>query len=122
MSSSTEPDLVKITEVFLIPSSFLVAALGTADTNPHRAGVSLIGLIVSVLWWISSWEALAERRSANPGPTTAAHSRRTRIMAWLPVLFVAGWVVSVVAHVILWSRSEERRVGKECRSRGGAVW
>src|SRR5262245_1577462 len=104
MSSSSEPDLVKITEVFLIPSSFLVAALGTADTNPHRAGVSLIGLIVSVLWWICSWEALAERRRANPDALAVAHSRRIRIMAWLPVFFVACWAVSVVAHVILWSQ------------------
>jgi hypothetical protein len=104
MSSPTEPDLVKITEVFLIPCSFLVAALGTADTNPHRAGVSVIGLFVSVLWWICSWEALADRRPAGPDDTADAHSRRVRIMAWLPVFFVACWVVSLVAHVILWSR------------------
>lgn len=46
MNSSSAPDLVKITEAFLIPSSFLVAALGTADTNLHRAGVSLVGLVI----------------------------------------------------------------------------
>ena len=44
------PDLIKVTELFLIPSSFLVAALGTDDTNPHRSAVSLLGLIVSGLW------------------------------------------------------------------------
>ena len=104
MSSPTGPDLVKITEVFLVPSSFLVAALGTADTNPHRAGVSLIGLIVSVLWWVSSWEALADQRQAEPVGAVAPQSRRVRIMAWLPVFFAASWVVSVVAHVILWSQ------------------
>jgi hypothetical protein len=104
MSSPTEPDLVKITEIFLVPSSFLVAALGTADTNPHRAGVSLIALIVSVLWWICSWEALAERRPADTGPAADPHSRRVRIMTWLPIFFVACWVVSLVVHVVLWSQ------------------
>jgi hypothetical protein len=104
MSSPTDPDLVKITEIFLIPSSFLVAALGTADSNPHRAGVSLIGLIVSILWWISSQEALSERRPADAESTDRPHSRRVRIMTWLPIFFVGCWVVSLVVHVVLWSR------------------
>lgn len=103
MSSSTDPDLIKITEIFLIPSSFLVAALGTADSNPHRAGVSLIGLIVSALWWTCSLEALAERRKADTG-AAVAHSRRVRIMTWLPVLFVTCWVVSLVMHAALWNQ------------------
>lgn len=104
MSTPAEPDLVKMTEVFLIPSSFLVAALGTADTNPHRAGVSLIGLIASLLWWVCSWEALAELRQINPAATQGVRVRRTRIMAWLPVFFVGCWVVSLVMHLLLWSR------------------
>ena len=104
MSSPTDPDLVKVTEIFLIPSSFLVAALGTADTNPHRAAVSLVGLIVSALWWVCSWEALAERRPADTAIAGGPHSRRVRIMTWLPIFFVACWAVSVVAHVILWTR------------------
>ena len=102
MSSPTDPDLVKVTEIFLVPSSFLVAALGTADSNPHRAGVSLIGLVVSGFWWVSSWEALAERRRTEPDTATVAQSRRVRIMSWLPVFFVAGWAVSVVVHSWLW--------------------
>ena len=101
MSSPTDPDLIKITEIFLIPSSFLVAALGTADSNPHRAAVSLIGLVVSALWWVCSSEALAERR---PAAEAAAHSRRIRIMTWLPIIFVVSWVVSAVAHVVLWGQ------------------
>ena len=52
-----EPDLIKVTEIFLVPSSFLVAALGTADTNPHRAVVSLLGLIVSAFWLACSRDA-----------------------------------------------------------------
>jgi hypothetical protein len=102
MNSSADPDLVKITEVFLVPSSFLVAALGTADTNPHRAIVSILGFIVSNLWMVCSWEAFSERRSA--APATTSHPRRIRIMTWLPMLFVVGWLLSVVAHLWLWSR------------------
>ena len=104
MSSSWNPDLLKVTEVFLIPSSFLVAALGTADTNPHRAAVSVIGLVVSVLWWVSSWEALAEQFASDNPPKATAMSRRIRIMAWLPVFFVVCWFMSVIAHLILWNR------------------
>lgn len=101
MNSPPDPDLVKITEVFLIPSSFLVAALGTADTNLHRAAVSLIALVVSILWWISSREALADRRSTHDSALTAP-SRRIRIMSWLPAFFVASWTISLVGHLLLW--------------------
>jgi hypothetical protein len=104
MSSVPEPDLVKVTEIFLIPSSFLVAALGTADTNAHRAGVSLIALIVSLLWWVCSWEALAERRPDGTAPAATPGSRRVRIMTWLPLVFVASWAASVVAHLALWGK------------------
>jgi hypothetical protein len=100
----SDPDLIKITEVFLIPSSFLVAALGTADTNLHRAAVSLIALIVSVLWWICSHEALAERRAAINEKRIASHSRRIRVLYSLPALFVVGWISSLVIHLILWNR------------------
>ncbi len=104
MNSSSNPDLIKVTEVFLIPSSFLVAALGTADTNPHRAAVSVIGLVVSVLWWVSSWEALAEQTASDDSPKASILSRRIRIMSWLPVFFVVCWILSVVAHLLLWNR------------------
>jgi hypothetical protein len=101
MPNSTQPDLVKVTEVFLIPCSFLVAALGTADTNPHRVGVSVIGLVISCLWWVCCSEAIAELKSSN---SDAAATRRIRIMSWLPIVFVACWALSVVAHVMLWSQ------------------
>ena len=104
MSTSPNPDLIKVTEVFLIPSSFLVAALGTADTNAHRAAVSAIGLVVSVLWWISSWEALAEQTAPDDSSKATVLSRRIRIMSWLPVFFVVCWILSVVAHLMLWNR------------------
>lgn len=104
VDSPKDPDLIKITEVFLVPSSFLVAALGTADTNLHRAAVSLIGLVVSALWWVCSWEALAERRAAQPDASMRTHTFRTRIMAGLAIFFVACWALSLAVHAWLWNQ------------------
>ncbi len=96
------PDLIKVTEIFLVPSSFLVAALGTADTNFHRAAVSFVGLVISVLWQVCSREALAEMTPSRPAASGPPHPRRTQIMAWLPVVFIVGWLMSVVVHAWLW--------------------
>ena len=92
------PDLVKTTELFLVPSSFLVAALGTADTNLHRAAVSLLGLVVSVLWLACSREALFE---AVANDAQSAKTARIRILARFPLVFVIGWFASVVIHLLL---------------------
>jgi hypothetical protein len=102
MSSSPNPDLTKITEVFLIPSSFLVAALGTADTNLHRAAVSLLGLLVSGLWWVCSREAFAELKNSDAG--TVIRTRRIRIFHWLPLFFLGSWIASLVVHALLWNQ------------------
>ncbi|OYW15952.1 MAG: hypothetical protein B7Z55_14475 [Planctomycetales bacterium 12-60-4] len=102
LANLSDPDLIKVTEIFLVPSSFLVAALGTADTNPHRAAVSLIGLIVSVMWWVCSREALSEHAASGAAP--AAHPRRTAMLSWLAIVFVVGWLASLIAHLILWTR------------------
>ena len=96
MGDSNHPDLVKVTEIFLVPSSFLVAALGTADTNPHRAMVSLLGFVISLLWLACSYDASLE--------TATGRSRRTNILLSLPVVFGAGWFCSTVAHLMLWNR------------------
>ena len=104
MNHAPDPDLVKITEVFLVPSSFLVAALGTADTNPHRAAVSLIGLVISLMWCVCSFEALADRHAASREAEATEPSRRIHMMAWLPIFFAGCWTVSVVAHLVLWGQ------------------
>jgi hypothetical protein len=96
-----DPDLIKVTELFLVPSSFLVAALGTADSNPHRAAVSLLGSLVSALWQVCSLESLPR---PDPSGYRPARSLRLRILAWLPMLFVVGWLVSTAIHVHLWTR------------------
>jgi hypothetical protein len=104
MPNAPDPDLIKTTEIFLIPCSFLVAALGTADTNAHRAAVSVIGLVVSITWWVCSREALTEIRQSHADPSAYRMSRRVRIMFWLPIFFAVCWFVSIVAHVMLLGR------------------
>lgn len=101
MESLKAPDLIKTTEVFLVPSSFLVAALGTADTNLHRAAVSLIGFVVSAMWWISSREALAEWSSTQLETAMISYRRRIQIMSWLPIFFILCWLASLVVHLLL---------------------
>jgi hypothetical protein len=96
------PDLVKISELFLVPSSFLVAALGTADTNLHRAAVSALGLIVSALWQICAREALVEAVTTKPDLIRTA---RIRVLAWFPLVFITGWLFSVVIHLMLAGRA-----------------
>src|SRR3954454_14803726 len=92
------PDLIKTTELFLVPSSFLVAALGTADTNLHRAAVSLLGLVVSLLWLACSREALNDAVATD---AQAVKTARIRILARFPLVFVIGWFASVLIHVLL---------------------
>lgn len=104
MANSPAPDLVKVTEIFLIPCSFLVAALGTADSNPHRAAVSLVGLIISVLWWICSREALLESRPAQTDSGNVRSPRRTLVLSWLSLIFMVGWFLSAIVHAMLWNQ------------------
>lgn len=98
MDRPAVPDLIKVTEIFLIPSSFLVAALGTADTNLHRAAVSLLGVIASVLWTGCSREAFVEHADSETTPF------RIHCMCWLPRIFLAGWTLSLLAHGLLWNK------------------
>jgi hypothetical protein len=95
-------DLVKTSELFLVPSSFLVAALGTADTNYHKAAVSLLGLVVSVVWLWCSREARAEIPDESVSPRQIV---RLRALEWFPLVFIVGWLVSAVVHVWLVSGS-----------------
>lgn len=97
------PDLIKVTEIFLIPNSFIVAALGTADTNLHRAAVSALGLMISILWWICSHEALRESDEAD-AVDPRRHPRRVRILGWLPIVFTFGWIASTVVHLLIWNQ------------------
>jgi hypothetical protein len=92
------PDLVKLTEIFLVPSSFIVAALGTAETNWHKSAVSALGLVISVLWLQCAREAHTEISSNQP---EVARVHRIKILARFPWIFISGWAVSLVIHLIL---------------------
>lgn len=97
----SDPDLIKISEIFLIPSSFLVAALGTADTNPHRAAISLLGFVISILWWIGTRDAL--RSLSKQAEGRQEHPQRTMILCTLPTVFLWGWLASAIVHGVLWN-------------------
>lgn len=104
MGNSHDPDLIKVTEIFLVPSSFLVAALGTADSNPHRAAVSALGLIVSALWYVCSREAFNALPPPEMGVPQAQYPLRTRILTHLSLVFIWGWLISLAAHAMLWNQ------------------
>jgi hypothetical protein len=104
VANSTNPDLIKVTEIFLIPSSFLVAALGAADTNLHRAAVSALGLTVSVLWRLCSREALADCDGQPADALAKSHAYRRRLLHFLSAVFVVGWVLSLIVHLSVWNR------------------
>jgi hypothetical protein len=91
-------DLVKTSELFLVPSSFLVAALGTADTNFHRAAVSGLGLVVSVLWLICSLESRHEAIANQP---EMQRTLRFQVLSWFALLFLFGWLISTIVHLSL---------------------
>lgn len=93
---------MKVTELFLIPSSFLVAALGTADTNLHRAAVSVLGSVSDVLWLLAVRDAY--RAITTDSPKAGEIPVRTRVLCWLPVTFGVGWIISTIIHFALWDR------------------
>lgn len=99
MSNSPTPDLIKVSEIFLIPSTFLVATLGKPDTNFHRAAVSAVGLVVTIQWWIAAREDFAEVIPSSSDRKQPP--RRIRVLCQLPIVFVVGWAVSLVAHLSL---------------------
>ncbi|HET9712587.1 MAG TPA: hypothetical protein VFP64_11915 [Pyrinomonadaceae bacterium] len=79
-------DVVNITALFLVPASILVGALGVAQTEGLKTGISALSLILMTLWEISALEA------------GAASSLRLQILLWMPALFLVCWIVSFVFH------------------------
>lgn len=90
------PDLTKLAEIFLVPSSILVGALGVASTEPLKTGISILGLLVSILWAICSHDAF---RTIQPNPSV-----RESVLACLPTLFILGWLISTGVHGWRWSQ------------------
>src|SRR3712207_9238187 len=98
----------------LVAALFVLAAVGWwwsadrmrgMDEGPWT-GLGALG------WFLGVWVVMmAAMMFPSVAPTVALYSRMTRKRApLLPLLFAAG-------YLLVWTRSEERRVGKECRSR-----
>lgn len=88
------PDLIKVTELYLIPASLLVGALGISQTEQLKTGVSALGLVSALLWAFSAWTA------ALPGQAYRSH-----ILSYvLPLIFVFGWLVAILVHGQAWRK------------------
>ncbi len=88
-------DLLKVAEIFLASSTILVGALSVARTEPLKSGISVLGLIVAVLWFVCSIDAFA---------TSQGLSIRAVVITWLPALFFVCWLVSSIVHTMRWKK------------------
>lgn len=103
-------DIVKLTEIFLVPGSILVGALGVARTEGLKTGISVLGLLTTLIWAFCNWDAYR----AESSPTS-----RIFILAWLPLIFLVAWVISGIIHFRKWQA--ERTLKKTARSGEGAA-
>jgi hypothetical protein len=88
-------DLFKLTEVFLTSSTILVGALSVARTEPLKTGISILGLFVTILWFVCGLDAFGVLKEA---PLRAA------VIEWLPALFLVCWLVSFIVHAVRWKK------------------
>jgi len=84
-------DVVKATEIFLIPGSILVGALGVARTEGLKSGISALGLLLTVLWLVCLWGAYGAASTPKPW--------RLTILLWMPAIFFVSWSISLRIHV-----------------------
>ena len=96
----TEPDVVKLAELFLVPSSVLLGALGIASTEPLKTTVSLLGFAIAAIWAVCNGDAVS---------VPQAISTRELLIAWLPAGFMACWASCVVVHAKLWWHESKSR-------------
>ena len=87
-------DLVKLTEIFLVPSSILVGALSVATTEPLKTGISILGLLVAGLWGVCNYDAVQQLIVAMP--------LRAHVLAWLPVAVGLCWLFCAIVHAYWW--------------------
>lgn len=87
-----ELTIVKLTDIFLVPGSILVGALGVARTEGLKTGISALGLLTTLIWAFCNWDAYLG----------GASTWRIRILAWLPLLFLVAWVISGIIHFRKW--------------------
>jgi hypothetical protein len=90
MAEPKSPNLISISQMFLVPASILFGALGVAGTEQLKTLISVLGLATSVLW-------VYRVRVWAGGPNI---DRWTTLI--LALIFALTWIVSLVAHAILW--------------------
>jgi len=100
-----ELNIVKLTEIFLVPGSILVGALGVARTEGLKTGVSALGFLITLIWAFCNWDAY---------PPVSLRSSRISVLAWLPLLFLVAWVISGIIHFRKWQA--ERALKNTARS------
>jgi hypothetical protein len=116
------------TGLFLTPSGILFAAYGWQRTDgPLRLGISILGLLVAVIWFLCSWQVnaalaalhtrRAELKKTEPDaqaqrkddPDTVVQGalfgwhflRPTVLLAWwLPWLFILTWSVPLLVALL----------------------
>lgn len=63
-----DKDLIAASQMFLIPAAILFTALGVAQTEGLKTGISAIGLVISATWcwrvWVWRNLSSADRKAA----------------------------------------------------------
>jgi hypothetical protein len=101
-------DLAKITEIFLVPNTILVGALGFESNDRLKTGISSLGLVACSLWWICSWTAWFDERQP--------YYVRVVLLAHLPFLFVVCWLISLGVHACGWYKDPHKTKIKTTRT------
>ena len=92
-------ELREITQIFMLPSTFLVVALGAARTEPLKVGVSALGLVSGILWGIGAFGI--DEQSMGTGLRA--------ILQWVvPWVFCFAWLGSLIIHIANWSGERSR--------------
>lgn len=117
----TEDELLNTrTTIFLATNGLWAASVGVSTAQTLQVGIALLGIAVTVLWMISSWQSYCVVRALtirylkelDAAPHTRkviedvvqgelrkwGHWRPSDIMAkWLPRSFLAIWLALLVA-------------------------
>jgi hypothetical protein len=86
--------LTKLAEIFLLPISILATALGAANNERLKAGLSVAGLAVSVLWFACTATTIPEQSTLTNG-----------VLRWgVPVVCIIAWGISTRVHIDRWRK------------------
>lgn len=92
-----DPNLVQVTEIFLVPTSILIGAFSIASTEPLKTSLSIICVIIAIMWIICVYDAWP------PYLTLGA-----KTLAFFPILFFASAIISTCVHSNLWYQQTKK--------------